>query len=131
MSYKIAPLLLAALALTNAGCSGDSADNPGNGCTDMVGNACVGVPPASLCDSDYCTTGDACGQPLNCGQVVQVSNDAQLSAALLSVVAGDCIALVPGNYDAVALPAGPGSPGRCHAQRAAVGVDQVASNCQP
>jgi hypothetical protein len=92
-------MLLGALA----GCGDDEEAAPQ--CTKLDG-VCVGVPAAALCGGNSCTDG------ISCGSVLAVANDAELDNAIASAAAGDCIALAPGRYKGVDVPAGVSLLGR-------------------
>jgi hypothetical protein len=66
----------------------------------VIGGACVGVPFEPLCDDDVCTEGVACSA------VHEADGQTALDEALGKASAGECIALFPGDYAAVALPGG-------------------------
>ncbi|HZO16219.1 MAG TPA: hypothetical protein VFB62_23255 [Polyangiaceae bacterium] len=67
---------------------------------------CVGVPMSSVCPDDFCT------EDASCTQVVEVSDDQALAAALADASPGTCLALAPGDYQQVALPEGVSLLGR-------------------
>lgn len=65
----------------------------------MIGDVCAGVPSEPLCSDGACTTG-------SCSETFAVDDAVSLDGALANAQAGDCIALAPGSYAAVALPEG-------------------------
>lgn len=66
----------------------------------IIQETCAGVPPSPICDDDVCTDG------VSCDRVVTVTSAPALANALVGADAGTCIALAPGDYGSVALPAG-------------------------
>jgi hypothetical protein len=105
-------VVLAASPLS-MGCGEDAAELPP--CTQLDG-VCVGVPPGALCEGDFCTDGAACSA------VIEVPDDAALPSAVASAQSGSCIALAPGYYSAVTLPAGVSLLGRGAADVHVTGV---------
>jgi hypothetical protein len=63
----------------------------------LVQNVCAGVPPD---DPASCRSSGPCANP------VDVADDAALQAAIANAQKGTCIALAPGQYGEVTLPAG-------------------------
>jgi hypothetical protein len=82
----------------------------------QVGGVCVGVPSATLCSDDTCTDG------VECASVVEATTDAEVTAALATAGAGDCLALAPGAYAQIDLPAGLSLLGRSAADVTVQGV---------
>jgi len=96
-------IFLAAAAL--AGCSDDT--TPGAAaCAHPLGDACAGVPAEPVCGEDVCTAG------VTCSSVATVSDAGALGAAASKAASGSCIALAPGSYGKVDLPAGVSLLGR-------------------
>ena len=98
--------LVAALLASQSGCGGEG-DGDGEEpapavCPegDEIRGQCAGVPQAALCDEDACTDG------VECAETVTAGDDSALASALTGAAAGTCIALAPGSYGAVTLPAG-------------------------
>ncbi len=95
---------LVALFALQASCSGtddtgttDPAQCPeGN----MVGDVCAGVPMGELCSTDVCVL-----ENHQCDEVVSVTA-ADYEVKIAAASSGSCIALMPGVYGAIVLPAG-------------------------
>lgn len=73
--------------------------------TTVLGTPCeaagdLGPTSDGLCETAFCTEGVACSS------VVEVSQDADLPGALAGAAPGTCVALAPGSYGTVDLPAG-------------------------
>jgi len=92
-----------------AGCGGEDEQPPPAACTEVDG-VCVGVPFEPLCGQATCTEG------MGCAAVHEVASDAELDAAIASAGSGQCIALAPGSYHGVAVPAGVSLLGRSAAE---------------
>lgn len=112
MIHRPLCLVLVLASLGSLGCGAD--DEPSGAaapeCTTRVGETCVGVPAEPVCAEASCTGGVACGKVLEAG------SQAALDGALGQAAAGDCIALGPGKYAAVALPGGVSLLGRSAAE---------------
>jgi len=94
--------VLGMLILSTPACSSEETSPVPTGCApeDRVGGACAGLPAGLLCDADVCTSG------VECTTTIEVSDSAGLGSALAGASAGTCIALHPGAYGAVTVPAG-------------------------
>jgi hypothetical protein len=99
-----------------SGCSDEIEMVAGCAAEDMIGDACAGVPVEDVCESD------ACVQGVSCAKVLNATNDAEVSAALMGASAGTCITLAPGTYGAVSLPGGVSLLGRSAAKVKVAGV---------
>lgn len=95
----VLPLFLA-LVGSPLGCGSEKDSAVSCPAADEVRGQCAGVPQEPLCDEDSCTAG------VDCAEVKAAHDDASLSAARSSATAGTCIALAPGSYGPVTLPAG-------------------------
>lgn len=100
--------LTAMLAAANSACSDEATEKisfPPSSETacqqeDIIHGTCAGVPPLPVCSDDICAEG------VLCDEVVTVTSASALADALAGADAGTCIALVPGDYGSVTLPAG-------------------------
>ncbi len=82
-----------------------------------IRGVCVGVPQTAVCEVDSCTVGVPC-----MAGITEVSDNASLTTAAAQAMPGACIALAPGTYADVELPAGVSLLGK---SAAAVTVGQV------
>jgi parallel beta helix pectate lyase-like protein len=110
-------LLPLACGLFALGCSDESEPTIDAGCPaeNIVGGVCAGVPSQPLCEESVCTTG-------SCSQVIQVTSQAELDAAIANASDGTCIALSPGSYGSVILPVGVSLFGHFHADTSVAAV---------
>lgn len=69
-------------------------------CAAELGGECIGLPQHAVCGGDYCTD-DA-----PCSAVIEAKDDVGVADAVGRAAPGDCIALAPGAYAAIALPPG-------------------------
>lgn len=60
----------------------------------------AGLPAGPICASDVCTDG------IQCAETIEVSGESDLASAAGAAGAGTCLALLPGSYGPVTLPAG-------------------------
>ena len=106
------------LSLILAGCSDETVAPPVDpgGCAYQVAGTCVGASTQALCSEAACVAG------VECAQVLSVANDAELANAVSSAQPGDCIALAPGQYAAVTVPASVSLLGKGVAEVGVAGV---------
>jgi hypothetical protein len=91
-------------------------------CAYQVAGTCVGASTQALCAQAACVAGVACEK------VLPVANDAELAAAVGSAQPGDCIALAPGQYSAVTVPASVSLLGKGVAEVSVAGVVLAGGN---
>lgn len=94
--------LAAALAVTSC----EEGTSPPVTCEPSESDACIGVPEGALCEDTFCTDG------VTCAEIIEVGSTSELAGALGDASSGACIALGPGEYGAVELPAGVSLLGR-------------------
>lgn len=94
---------MAGLAALLAGCAGRVETVPDSCAQEQeIFGECVGVTPRCEC------TENVCAGSIPCSDIVEVHDDAELSAALAAAGAGTCLALREGTYPMVHVPAGVG-----------------------
>ncbi len=112
---------MVALFALQASCSGG--DDPGDvvpgqcPAANMVGDVCAGVPVDALCAEDVCTVGEC--------PVVERVTPADYEAKIAAASSGTCIALTPGTYGSITLPAGVSLFGRGAAHVEVRSVDVI------
>ncbi|MBI2395405.1 MAG: hypothetical protein HYV09_37900 [Deltaproteobacteria bacterium] len=86
------------------GCAGAKDEPPPStaicGARPEIDGVCVGVSEAPICGATACTDG------VTCARVHTVDGAAALDAAAAGAVSGDCLALLPGSYGALAVAPG-------------------------
>lgn len=100
----------AMLVAISAGCGGGTTDEiypsppssspPACPAENIIHETCAGVPASPICDNDVCADG------VSCDRVVTVTSAPALANALADAGAGTCIALAPGDYGSLSMPAG-------------------------
>jgi hypothetical protein len=75
-------------------------------CAHELDGVCIGAPLAALCADDPCVGG------LDCASIASASSSAELTGALASATSGECVAVSPGQYTGISVPAGVSLIGR-------------------